>query len=103
MPRRSSLCAHCFAAWALIRTVQRPSITSSVEYTTACIKGKSNIIGGHERSKHIDIRKHFTHEAIKNGHTILRKIVTMSQLADNNNTLALIINHQRQIICVEDG
>ena len=32
--------------------------------------------------KHIDIRKYFTHEAIKNGHKILRKIVTTSQLVD---------------------
>ena len=35
-----------------------------------------------ECGKHIDIRKYFTHEAIKNGHMILRKIVTTSQLAD---------------------
>ena len=49
---------------------------------TACIEWGNNIIGGRERAKHIDIRKHFAHEAIKNGHMVLVKIATTSQLAD---------------------
>ena len=32
--------------------------------------------------KRIDIRKHLAHEAIKNGHLILRKVPTTLQLAD---------------------
>ena len=32
--------------------------------------------------KRIDIRKHLAHEAIKNGHLILKKVPTMLQLAD---------------------
>ena len=46
---------------------------------------EEQLIDGHERVKYIDICKHFTHEAmiaIKNGHMILRKTVTTSQLAD---------------------
>ena len=27
----------------------------------------NNVIGGRERAKHIDIRKHFAHEVIQNG------------------------------------
>jgi hypothetical protein len=71
---RTLLCSMGFA--------QDGATTEHNEHNTACIKGRSNIIGGHERAKHIDIRKYFTHEAIKNGHMILRKIVTTSQLAD---------------------
>ena len=49
---------------------------------TACIGWGNNVIGGRERAKQIDIRKHFAHEAIKNGHLILKKDPTMLQLAD---------------------
>ena len=37
----------------------------------------NNIIGGRERAKHIDIRKHFAHETIKNGHMILKKVACL--------------------------
>ena len=57
---------------------QDGATTEHNEHNSACIKGRSNIIGGHERAKHVDIRKHFTQEAIKNGHIILWKIVTTS-------------------------
>ncbi len=70
---RTLLCSMGFA--------QDSATTEHNEHNTACIKGRSNIIGGHERAKHIIIRKHFTQEAIKNGHMILRKIVTTSQQA----------------------
>ena len=43
------------------------------------------MIGRRKRAKHIDIRKHFAHEANKNGHLndlILKKVPTMLQLAD---------------------
>ena len=39
-------------------------------------------MGGRERAKHIDIRKHFAHEAVQNGHIRLIKIPTEFQLAD---------------------
>ena len=41
-----------------------------------------NIIGGRERAKHIDIRKHFAHEAVQNGHLRLIQVDTWKQLAD---------------------
>jgi hypothetical protein len=46
---------------------------------TTCIEWGKNIISGCERA---NIRKHFMHQAIKNGHMILLKIATTSQLAD---------------------
>ena len=52
------------------------------EDNSACIEWGNNIIGGRERAKHIDIRKHFAHEAIMNGHLVLTKIPTDAQLAD---------------------
>ena len=48
---------------------------------TACIEWGNNIIGGRERAKHIDIRKHFAHETIKNGHMILKKVATTAHCA----------------------
>ena len=71
---RTLLCSMGFA--------QDCTTTKHNEHNTACIEWRNNIIGGHERTKNIDIRKHFTHGAIKNGHMILWKIVTTSQLAD---------------------
>ena len=52
------------------------------EDNTACIEWGNNIIGGRERAKLIDIRKHFAHDAIRNGHMILKKVATTSQLTD---------------------
>ena len=52
------------------------------EDNTACIEWGNNVIGGRERAKHIDIRKHFAHKAIKNCHLILKKVPTTLQLAD---------------------
>jgi hypothetical protein len=37
--------------------------------------------GGRERAKHIRIRKHFAHEAVKNGHLSLIWVSTSKQLA----------------------
>ncbi len=42
----------------------------------------NNIIGGRERAKRIDIRKHFAHEAVQNGHVRLVRVSTSKQLAD---------------------
>jgi hypothetical protein len=48
---------------------------------TACIEWANHVIWGRERAKHIDIRQHFVHEAVQNGHIRLYKIVTGFQLA----------------------
>jgi hypothetical protein len=58
------------------------SPTPVYEDNTACIEWGNNVIGGRERAKHIDIRKHFAHEAVQNGHMRLHKIATEYQLAD---------------------
>jgi hypothetical protein len=38
--------------------------------------------GGREHAKHIDIRKHFAHEAVQNGNLRLIRVDTSKQLAD---------------------
>ncbi len=43
-------------------TQKRP--TPIYEDNAACFQWGSNVIGGRERAKHIDIRKHFAHEVI---------------------------------------
>ncbi len=52
------------------------------EDNTARIAWSIHIIWGRERAKHIDTRKHFTHEAVQNGHMRLYKTLTEYQLAD---------------------
>ena len=58
------------------------SPTPVYEDNTACIEWGNNIIGGRERAKHIDIRKHFAHEVIQIGEMRLVRVPTSSQLAD---------------------
>ncbi len=58
------------------------SWTPVYEDNNACIEWSSNIIGGRERAKHIDIRKHIAHEAVQNGHLRLIRVNTSKQLAD---------------------
>jgi hypothetical protein len=60
----------------------QPEPTPVYKDNTACIKWGNNVIGGRERAKHIDIRKHFAHEVIQNGHMKLIRVSTTSQLAD---------------------
>jgi hypothetical protein len=52
------------------------------EDNTACIDWGNNLIGGRERAKYIDIRKHFAHKVIQNGEMLLVSVPTASQLAD---------------------
>ncbi len=52
------------------------------EDNTTCIEWGNHIIGGHERAKHIDIRKHFANEVIQNSHMLLIRVPTDEQLAD---------------------
>jgi hypothetical protein len=49
---------------------------------TACIEWGNNVIGGRERAKHIDIRKHFAHEVIQHGTMRLIKVPTAQQMED---------------------
>jgi hypothetical protein len=42
----------------------------------------TDVTGGSERDKRIDIRKHFAHEVIENGVVKLVSVSTTSQLAD---------------------
>ena len=66
---------------ANMRLVQKDH-TPIYEDNTACIEWSNHVMGGRERAKHIDIRKHFAHEAVQNGHMRLYKIPTEYQLAD---------------------
>jgi hypothetical protein len=52
------------------------------EDNTTRIEWGNNVIGRRERAKHIDIRKHFAHEVIRNGEMKPIKVSTTSQLAD---------------------
>ena len=52
------------------------------EDNMACIEWTNTMIFGRERAKHIDIRKHFAHEAAQIGHLRLKRISTDDQLAD---------------------
>ncbi len=52
----------------------KPSLTPVYEDNSACIEWGNNVIGGRERAKHIDIRKHFAHEEIQNGHMKLIRV-----------------------------
>ena len=57
------------------------SPTPMYEDNTACIEWTNNVIGGRERAKHIDVRKHFVHEAAQLGHLCLYTVSTTYQLA----------------------
>ncbi len=74
---------------------QKP--TPVYEDSTACIEWGSNVIGGRERAKHIDIRKHFAHEVIQNDHMKLVRVSTMSQLAD---ILTKPLHYPQYLACV---
>jgi len=68
----------------LLPNMQLPEDDNTPVYedNAACIEWANHVMGGRERAKHIDIRKHFAHEAVQNGHLRLHKIATEYQLAD---------------------
>ena len=68
----------------LIRNMGSPQEDDTPVYedNTACIECGNHIVGGRERAKHIDIRKHFAHEVIQNSHMRLIRVPTAEQLAD---------------------
>ncbi len=49
------------------RSIAQKAPTPVYEDNTTCIEWGTNVIGGRERAKHIDIRKLFAHEVIRNG------------------------------------
>ena len=55
--------------------------TPVYEDTTACIEWGYNV-GGRERAKHIDIRKHFAHQVVQLRYLRLIKVNNKDQLAD---------------------
>jgi hypothetical protein len=57
-------------------------VTPLFEDNSACIEWGNNFIGGRERAKHIDIRKHYAHYAIQLGHVRLIHVSTSDQFAD---------------------
>ncbi len=63
-----------------------------------CIEWGNNIIGGRERTKHIDLRKHFAHEIIQNGEMRLVRVPTSSQLAG---ILTKGLHYPQRQACVE--
>ncbi len=71
--------------------------TPVYEDNTTCIEWGNSVIGGRERAKHIDIRKHFAHEAIQNGHLRLGRVNTSEQLAD---IFTKGLHHQQWENCV---
>ncbi len=75
---------------------QKP--TPVYEDNSACIEWGNNVIGGRERAKHIDIRKHFAHEVIQNGEMLLIKVPTSAQLAD---ILTKGLHLPQSTMCVE--
>ncbi len=52
------------------------------EDKTACIEWGKNVIGGRERTRNNNTRKHFAHEVKQNGHMRLTRVPTALQLAD---------------------
>ena len=72
--------------------------TSVFEDNTACIEWGNNVIGGRERAKHIDVRKHFAHEVIQNGKMRLVRVPTASQLAD---VFTTALHYPQWKACVE--
>ena len=70
----------CFISTSM-GLVQAPD-TPVYADNAACIEWGNHVIGGRERAKHIDIRKHFAHETIQNRQMRLIQVETSSQLAD---------------------
>ena len=76
-------------------TQKRP--TPIYEDNTACIEWGNNVLGGRERAKHINIKKHFAHEVIQNGQMQLVKVRRASQMAD---TLSKGLHLLQVLACV---
>ena len=71
--------------------------TPIYEDNTACMEWGNNVVGGRERAKHIDIRKHFAHDVIQNGMLLIR-VPTALQLAD---ILTKGLHLQQVLTCVD--
>jgi hypothetical protein len=64
--------------YAALRSCKQPLCSGCAAIT----QWANHVIGGPEHAKHIDVSKHFAHEAVQNGHMRLYKITTEFQLAD---------------------
>ena len=47
-----------------------------------CITWSQGAVGASERAKHIDLRRHFLHDAVEKGHLVLRKIDSKLNCSD---------------------
>ena len=72
--------------------------TPVYEDNTACIEWGNHVIGGRERAKHIEIRKHFAHEVIQDGAMKLIKVDTADQLAD---VFTKPLHYPQFLACIE--
>ena len=52
------------------------------EDNSGCIEWTNYVIEGRERTKHIDLCKHFAHDAVQNGEIILYRVSSQDQLSD---------------------
>jgi hypothetical protein len=77
---------------------QQADDTPVYKDNTACIEWGYHKIGRCERTRHVDIRKHFAHEVIQNQHMRLVRVSTNDQLA-NIFTKAVPLPHFKS--CVE--
>ena len=66
----------------MIWVFRKEMITPVYEDNTARIAWGNHIIGGRERAKRIDIRKHSAHQVIQNRHMRLIRVSTSDELAD---------------------
>ena len=80
----SSIFARFSFAWVLYLKVIQFNLYSGLvfEDNNACIEWSNNVIGGRERAKHVDIRKHFVDEAVETGLLRSVRVDTSEQLAD---------------------
>jgi hypothetical protein len=62
--------------------LQQGDNTVVFEDNTACMEWSNHVISGREHAKHIDIRKHFAHEAVQIGNMRLYNIPTEFPLAN---------------------
>jgi hypothetical protein len=56
--------------------------TPICEDNRTCIAWSEGSVGGSERAKHIDLRAHFVHEAVKDKHLVLQQVSSWDNVAD---------------------
>jgi hypothetical protein len=61
---------------------QAPTSVYKGNNLNTCSEWGNSIMGGRERARHIDICKHFAHEANQDGHMLLVCVLIAHQLAN---------------------